>query len=68
MTMHNAFHPKSNIDCLYIPRNQGGKGLPAVKEAVKLTNLGLENYAKESRERLLTARRSADVDLIEPIR
>ena len=42
--------------------------MPGVKEAVKLTNLGLENYVKESRERLLTATRSVDVGLIEPIR
>ena len=38
-----------------------------VEEAVKLTNLGLENCVKESRERLLTAARSADIDLIDPI-
>ena len=38
-----------------------------VEEAVKLTNLGLENYVKESRERLLTAARYADIDLIDPI-
>ena len=30
-----------------------------------MTNLGLENYVKE---RLLTATRSVDIDLIEPIR
>ena len=32
-----------------------------------LTNLGLGNYVKESRERLLTAARSVNIDLIEPI-
>ena len=42
--------------------------MQGVKEAVNLTNLGLENYVKESRERLLTAARSVDIDLIEPIR
>ena len=25
MTMHNALHPKSNVDCLYIPRKEGGR-------------------------------------------
>ena len=55
MTNHNALHPKSNVDCLYIPKKEGGRGLQGVKEAVKVTNLGLENYAKESRECLLTA-------------
>ena len=39
---------------------QGGK------ETVNLTNLELENYVKESRERLLTAARYVDIDLIEP--
>ena len=68
MAMHKALHPKSNVDRLYIPRKEGGRGLQGVKETVKVTNLGLENYVKQSRERLLTAARSVDIDLIEPIR
>ena len=67
MTMHNALHPESNVDHLYIPRKEGGRGLQGVGDSVKLTNLGLENYVKESRERLLTAARSVDIDLIQPI-
>ena len=66
--MHNVLHPKSNVDRLYIPRREGGRGLQGVEEAVKVTNLGLENYEKDSRERLLTAARSVDIDLTEPIR
>ena len=42
--------------------------MQGVNEVVNLTNLGLENYVKECRERLLTAARSVDYDLIEPIR
>ena len=68
MTMHNALHQKSNVDRLYILRKEGGRGLQGVEEAVKLINLGLQNYVKESRERLLTAARSVSIDLIEPIR
>ena len=69
MKMHNALHPKSNVDRLYIPRRkEGDRGLQGVEETVKVTNLGLENYVKESRERLLTAARSVDIDLIKPIR
>ena len=68
MTMYNALHPKSYVDRLYIPRKEGGRRLQGVEKSVKLTNLGLENYVKESRERLLTAARSVDIDLIEPIR
>ena len=47
LTMHNALHPKSNVDCLYIPRKEGGRGLQGVEKTVDLTNLGLENYVKE---------------------
>ena len=68
MTVDNALHPKINVDRLYIPTKEGGRGLQGVKEMVKVTNLGLENYVKESRERLLTLARSVDIDLFEPIR
>ena len=67
MTIHNALHPKSNVDRLCILRNEGGRGLQGVEEIVKVTNLGLENYVKESRERLPIAARSVNIDLIEPI-
>ena len=50
MTMHNALHPKSNVDGLYIARKEGGRGLQGVEKTVNLTNLGLENDVKDSRE------------------
>ena len=67
MTMHNALYPKSNVDRLYIPTKEAGRGLQ-VEETVNLTNIGLEDYLKEFRERLVTTARSVDIDLIEPIR
>ena len=68
MTIHNALNPKSKVDRLYIPRKEGGRGLQGAEETVNMSNLGLENYVKESRERLLAAARSLDIDLIEQIR
>ena len=67
-TIHNALHLKSNVNHLYIPRKEGGRGLQGVEETVNLRNLGLENYGKESREYLLAAARSVDIDLTQPIR
>ena len=67
MTMLNALYSKSNVDRLYITWKVGGRGLQGGKETVNLTNLGLENYVKESRERLLTTARYVDIDLIESI-
>ena len=40
ITMHNALHPKSNIDRPYIPREESGRGLQGVEDRVNLTNLG----------------------------
>ena len=62
--MHNAFHPKSNVKHLCIPRKEGGRGLHDVKETVNLVSLGLENYVKESRE---GPAKSVDIDLTESI-
>ena len=63
MKMHNALHLKSNVDRLYIPKKEGGRRSQGVEETVNLTNLGLEIYAKESRERLPTPVRSVDIGL-----
>ena len=41
--------------------------MQGVKKTANLTSLRLENYVEESREHLLTAARSVDIDLVEPI-
>ena len=35
-TMYGALHPKSDVDRLYIPRKEGGKGLISIEDCVKL--------------------------------
>ena len=39
MTMHNALHPKSNVDRLYIPRKESGRALQGAEDTANLTNL-----------------------------
>ena len=34
--MYRAFHLQADVDRLYIPRNNGGKGMISVEECVKL--------------------------------
>ena len=60
MTMHNALHPRSNVDRLYIPRGEGGRGLLNVEDTVNLAKLRLQEYVKMSDERLVSAARGAD--------
>ena len=55
MTMHNALHPKSDIDRLYLPRREGGRGLA---DAVTIAIVGLERYVRDSTESLIIATRN----------
>ena len=53
LTIHNGFHPKSNADQLFLSRSEGGRGLLWVHNTVETTILGLTNYVRNSKERLL---------------
>ena len=41
--MHKALHPKSNVDRLYISRNEGGRGLFSVEDPIETS----KNWTKE---------------------
>ena len=41
-TIYRALHPKSNVERLYIPRNEGGRGLMSTEDCVELAISGLE--------------------------
>ena len=40
--MYGALHPKSDVDRLYIPRKEGGRGLISIEDCVELAIRGLE--------------------------
>ena len=44
ITMYGALHPKSDVDRLYIPRKEGGRGLISIEDCVELAIRGLEVY------------------------
>ena len=60
LTMHNAHHPKSNVERIYIPRKEGGRGLLNVEDTVNTAILGLEEYVVDSNERILSAARNIE--------
>ena len=43
-TIYGGFHPKTDIDRLYTPRKDGGRGLIAIKDCVELAVRGLVVY------------------------
>ena len=44
--MHKMLHPKANVERLYIPRKDGGRGLIEVETAFKTATIGFDHYLK----------------------
>ena len=53
MTMYGAFHPKSDVDRLYVKRKDGGRGLISIERCVKEEESSLKCYVAKSEEKLL---------------
>ena len=64
-TIYGVLHPKSDIDRLYIPRKEGGRGLVSIKDCVELAIRGLEVYVHGCEERLIQAARGDKIDGLE---
>ena len=63
--MYGALHPKSDVDRLYIPRKEGGRGLISIEDCVELAVRSLGMYAHGSEERLIQASRGDKIDGLE---
>ena len=68
MTMHKALYPKSNVDRLYISRNEGGRGLISVEDTIETSKIGLERHVQESKELLLSAAKRSDMEVKETVK
>ena len=64
-TIYGVLHPKSDIDRLYIPRKEGGRGLISTKYCVELVIRGFKVYVHGSEERLIQAARGDKIDSLE---
>ena len=60
-TIYGALSPKSDVDRLYTPRKEGGRGLISVEDCVELAIRGSEVYVHGSEERLLQAARGEKI-------
>ena len=59
---NGALHPKADVDRLYIPRKEGGRGLVSIEDCVELAIRVLEVYVHGSEERLIKAARGDKID------
>ena len=64
-TMYGSLHPKSDVDRLYIPREEGRRGLISMKDCVESAIRGLEVYVHGSEERLIHAARGDKIHSLE---
>ena len=63
--MYGALHPKSDVDRLYIPRKEGGRGLISIEDCVELAISGLEVHVHGNEERLIQAASDDKIDGLE---
>ena len=52
-TLYGSLHPKSDVDGLYMPRKEGGRGLISIEDCAELAMKGFEVYVHGSEERLI---------------
>ena len=59
MTMYGAFHPKSDVDRLYLQRHGGGRGLISIEHCVRGEENSLGLYVMNSVEKLIQGIRTS---------
>ena len=55
MTMHKALHPKDDVDRLYVPRKEGGRGLTSIEDSVDTSIQRHEDCIEKHERGLITA-------------
>ena len=53
MTIHRALHPRANVNRLYAPRKEGGKGMISIEDCVNIESRALGQYLKNSEDEWL---------------
>jgi len=53
LTIHGQHHPKADVDCLYVPRKQGGRGLMQLEAAHSVEITKLVEYIDKKEDPLI---------------
>ena len=65
MTMHKALHPRDDVDRLYVPRKEGGRGLTRIEDSVDESIQRLEDYIEKHERGIITAIRNDTDNMID---
>ena len=55
MTLNRMHHPKANVNRMYIPRKEGGRGMINLEMTYKTTTIDLNSCLESSEDRMLPA-------------
>ena len=55
LTMYGGLHPRSNVECLHLTKNEGGRGLVSRDDCVINERKSLAIYALGSNQNLINA-------------
>ena len=58
MTMHKALHPRDDMDRLYVPKKDEGRGLASIEDSVDISIQRLEDYIEKHEGGLIMAIRN----------
>ena len=58
MTMHKALHLRDDVDRLYVPRKEGGRGLASIEDSIDTSKQRLEDDIEKYERGLITAIRN----------
>ena len=61
LNLHRAFHSRSNVNRLYLPRKKGGRGLQGIEDSVGAECASLCEYLYDSDEPMLIEARNENV-------
>ena len=53
LTLNRMHHPKADINRMYVPRKEGGRGIINLEMCFKTTTTGLNTYLLSSDDRML---------------
>ena len=56
--MHKASHPRDDVERLFVPRKEGGRGLASIEDSVDTSIQPLEDYIEKHEGGLITAIRN----------
>ena len=62
LTMHGALHPRSDVDRLYVNREDGGRGLLSVEDSIRQAENAISEYLEKTEEPILKLTKQVSIN------